>query len=137
MRGDCEKKVLGGDILVFKAVRLLERAFQHFVQGLPHVLLGKTLHLRQAGNFALNFLRQRLAAHSQARQQGRHHAVSLSHQCGKQMDRLDLLVLVARRDFLCALHGLLSLDGHFFKSQHRNLVLNWHLEKGLAPSPAP
>ena len=40
------------------------------------------------------------------------------------MQRLNLLVFVARGDFLCGLHGFLRLDGHFFKSQHNNLIFD-------------
>ena len=36
---------------------------------------------------------------------------------------LDLLILVARGDFLRALHGFLSFHRHFFKSQHTDLII--------------
>src|SRR5260370_1570406 len=38
------------------------------------------------------------------------------------MHRLDLLSFVPRGNLLRALHGLLRFDGHFFKSQHTDLV---------------
>ena len=43
---------------------------------------------------------------------------SCATSAARQMDRLNLLVLVLRGDFLRALHRLLSLYGQFFKSQH-------------------
>src|SRR5258708_4798010 len=53
------------------------------------------------------------------------------------MQRLDLLVFVARGDFLGALYGLLRLDGHFFKSQHGNLFSATNWKKGPALWPPP
>ncbi len=87
------------------------------------MLLGKTLHLGQPAKLALNFRRQHFAADAQAGEKRRHHPIGLRYQRSKQMHWLNLLVFVARGNFLRALDGLLGLDGHFFKSQHTALVL--------------
>src|ERR1700676_2122068 len=47
------------------------------------------------------------------------------------MNRLDLLVLMARGYFLRALQRFLGLHGHFFKSQHHR-TSTYYLQKGLA-----
>src|SRR5260370_41249606 len=48
------------------------------------------------------------------------------------MDGFDLLIFVARGNFLCRLYGFLRLNRHFFKSQHnRPRVSGPILEKGL------
>src|SRR5437773_10906647 len=112
--------MLRRDVLVFEVVRFLKRTLQHVVQRTPHVLLGKTLHFWQASDLALNLLGQRFVGHAQPRQKWRHNAIGLRHQGGQQMDWLNLLVFMARGNFLRALHGLLGFDGHFFKSQHRS-----------------
>jgi hypothetical protein len=49
------------------------------IQRPPHVLLGKTLHLWQPAELALNFLRQGFTAYAQAREKRRHHAIGLRH----------------------------------------------------------
>ena len=121
LRSDGKKQVLRRNILVFEAVRFLERALQHVVQRTSHVLLRKTVHSWQPANLALDFLGERFAADAQARDKRRHHAIGLRHQSRKQMHWLNLLVLVARGNFLRSLHSLLRFDGHFFKSQHNNL----------------
>ncbi len=53
------------------------------------------------------------------------------------MHGLDLLVLVARGNFLRALHGFLSLDRHFFKSQHIGLTSCCRYRKGAATLASP
>ena len=86
-----------------KFSRFLERALQHIVQSASHILLREAGHFRQLAHLALDLLRFSVsAADSQSRQQRRHHAVRLRHQRGQQMHRLDLLIFVARRNFLRA-----------------------------------
>ncbi len=53
------------------------------------------------------------------------------------MHGLDLLIFVACGDVLRALQGFLGLDGHFFKSQHIDLVFCHYLEKGAGTLASP
>src|SRR5213075_1514724 len=53
------------------------------------------------------------------------------------MHRLDLLILVARGDFLRAFDGLLRLDGQFLKSQHTHLVSSEYDRKGAGALAGP
>jgi len=75
-----------------------------------------------AGQFLLNFLRQSLAAGTQPCEQRWHHTISLRHQCRKQMNGLNLLILVARGDFCAFCTASCALTVIFFKSQHTFLV---------------
>src|SRR6266513_1647135 len=53
------------------------------------------------------------------------------------MDWLNLLIFVARGDFLRSLHSLLRLDGHLFKSQHNPSFPAHFVEKGAGASVSP
>src|SRR5882762_7443774 len=114
--------MLGRNVFILEIVSFLEGPLEHLVQRLAHVLLREALDFRQLGDLLLNFLRQEFAANSQARQKRRHHAVGLRGQRREQVYRLNLLVFMARGDFLRSFDGFLGLDRHFFKSQHSNLI---------------
>ena len=145
---DRQKHVLRGDVFVLEVFGFLEGALQHIVQRATHVLLREAGHFRQPAHLALKFLRQHLAADSQPRQKRGDHAVGLRYQRGQQVHRLDLLIFVARGNFLRALQRFLRLDGHFFKSQHnrsrslcrflpKQVQSRFCDEAGLASLPAP
>ena len=82
------------------------------------MLLGKTLHFRQARNLSLDFLGQGLGANSEPSKQRWHYAVRLRHQSLQQVDWLYLLILVARRHVVRLLQRFLRFHCHLFKSQH-------------------
>src|ERR1700686_1318178 len=110
--------MLGRDVLILELFRFLKSAVQYAVYRRAHVLLSEALHFRQARDFALDILGQRLRAYPQFCNQGWHDAAVLRNQRSQQMYGLNLLVFTGGRYFLSALQRFLGLYGHFFKSQH-------------------
>ena len=122
--GNRQKQVFCGNKFILETIRFFECLLEDIVQRAAHVLLGEPLHFRQASELAFNLLSEGLGTNTKTGEQGRHHAIGLRHQCREQVNRLNLLILMLCSRFLGALHGLLSLYRHFFKSQHRTLDLN-------------
>ena len=66
-----------------------------------------TFGMRPSRDF--NLARQRFRTHAQPRKQRRNNAVLLRDERAQKMQRLDLLMIVARGNILRRLHGFLGL----------------------------
>ena len=65
-----------------------------------------------------DFTRESLRTHTQPREQRRDDAVLLRDERAQKVQRLDLLMIVARRNVLRRLHGFLSFQCEFVEANH-------------------
>ena len=94
--GDGQKDVLGGNIFVLELLGFDESPFEDFVRGRAHLLLHRSRHLRDAPETSFDFARESIWTHAQPRQQWGNDAIVLSNKRTQKMQRLDLLMIVAR-----------------------------------------
>jgi hypothetical protein len=89
---------------------------------------GAELLLRDAGDFGqtpegkVNLVCERFGRRTKALKKRAHDSIGLSDESGQEMQRLDLLMIVARGNLLCFLESFLSLDGKFVETEHECLA---------------
>ena len=137
--GNREEQVLRRNVFVLEPLGFVKRALQDIVQGLTEMLLRNAGDFWQPVKLTLDFLSQGFGGDTKPRKKRRHDTVSLRHECRKQVQRLDLLVVVPRRYLMGLLQRLLRLHGHLVKSQHGfpRSRYSTSRKEGPAASPAP
>jgi hypothetical protein len=85
------------------------------------VLFRNAAHFRQSSQRRFDLAFQTLRTHPEPLQQRRNDSVRLRHKRGKQVQRLDLLLIVPRGDLLRFLHRLLRFYCEFVEAKHRHL----------------
>ncbi len=106
--GDGQQDVLGGNVFVLELLRFDESAFENFVRRRAHLLLHRSRHFRDAPEPSFNFTRESVRTHAEPREQRRDDAILLRDERAQKMQRLDLLMIVARGDVLRRLNGFLG-----------------------------
>src|SRR5579864_5891827 len=96
-----------------------------------HLLLHRACHLRDAPKTRFNLARQSIRAHAEAREQRWNDAVLLRDERAEYMQRLDLLMIVARGNVLRRLHGFLGFQCEFIEADHLFLP---RIQKTLGPA---
>ena len=100
--------MLGGNVFVLELLRFDESAFEDFVRRRAHLLLHRSRHFRDAPEPRFDFARQSVRTHAEPREQGRDDPILLRDERAQKMQRLDLLMIVARGNVLRRLHGFLG-----------------------------
>jgi hypothetical protein len=111
--------VLGRDVLVLEAPRLLEGLVEHVLELAPDVCVAPT-HLRQSRQLPIQPLAHRPRTLSRALEQGRHDATLLYQQRLEQVQAGHLLVIAPARRRLGRSQGISGLRGQSVQSHlHR------------------
>ena len=134
---DGQQQVLGGNIFVFEFPGLVEGFFENSIRCRAQMLLGNAGDFGKPRQLRFDIARQDFRAHAEPRQQRRHDAVALLHERGKQVYRLNLLLVVSRSDFLSGLKRFLGLHGQFVEADHVSFPPLYELRAGAGTWPAP
>ncbi len=125
---DAEQQVLGGDVLVFEVVGLLEGLVERFVERLAQAgLRGRAGYTRQFLLDRCRSLSSRSVGTPIFSSTGGDYALAVLEQSQQQMHGLELGVAELGRAILRLLHRLLRLDGEFVPTNSHFLAPSFQL----------
>ena len=109
---DCEKQMLGRDVLVLHRLSLFLSGDENLAEARAEILL-PALHTWKTRDCRLHVVQNHLNVRAEFAKHWTHDSFRLFKHCEQHVLRLDFLILIALSNFDCRLNGLLAAQCEF------------------------